>query len=135
MRWRRPRPRDRQSGRTEPGPHRAEIVLRLDERRVQDEASRGQQKLTAAALILAQVALESADRPLRSALVVDDPAAELDAGSLERLLAALTDLSGPAGLHGADARSTSRRTPVSRCFTWNEERSAGYNGAFAFRDR
>jgi DNA replication and repair protein RecF len=86
-------PRDRQSGSTEPGPHRADLVLRFDERRVQDDASRGQQKLTAAALILAQVALESADRPLRSVLVVDDPAAELDAESLARLLAALTGLS------------------------------------------
>src|SRR5688572_14922758 len=86
-------PRDRQTGSTEAGPHRAELVLRLDERRVQDEASRGQQKLTAAALILAQVALEAADRPHRSVLVVDDPAAELDTGSLGRLLAALTDLS------------------------------------------
>jgi DNA replication and repair protein RecF len=84
--------RDRQTGTTEAGPHRAEIVLRLDERRVQDEASRGQQKLTAAALILAQVAVESAGRPPRSVLVVDDPAAELDAGSLQRLLAAMADL-------------------------------------------
>src|SRR5688572_1971692 len=84
---------DRQNGSTEAGPHRAEIVLRLDERRVQDEASRGQQKLTAAALILAQVALEAADRPLRSVLVIDDPAAELDASSLERLLTVLGDLS------------------------------------------
>jgi DNA replication and repair protein RecF len=84
--------RDRQMARTEPGPHRAEVVLHLGERRVQDEASRGQQKLTAAALILAQVAVESADRPLRPVLVVDDPAAELDALSLERLLAAMADL-------------------------------------------
>jgi DNA replication and repair protein RecF len=84
--------RDRQSGTTEQGPHRAEIVLRLGDRRVQDEASRGQQKLTAAALILAQVAVESADRPLRSVLVVDDPVAELDARSLARLLAALAEL-------------------------------------------
>jgi DNA replication and repair protein RecF len=83
---------DRQHGNTEPGPHRADVVLRLDDRRVQDEASRGQQKLTAAALILAQVAVESVDRPLRSVLVVDDPAAELDARSLERLLAAMTGL-------------------------------------------
>jgi DNA replication and repair protein RecF len=83
---------DRQHGSTEPGPHRADVVLRLDERRVQDEASRGQQKLTAAALILAQVAVESAARPLRSVLVVDDPAAELDARALERLLAAMTEL-------------------------------------------
>jgi DNA replication and repair protein RecF len=83
---------DRQNGSTEAGPHRADIVLRLDERRVQDEASRGQQKLTAAALILAQVAVESAERPLRSVLIVDDPAAELDAGSLERLLAGMAEL-------------------------------------------
>ena len=85
-------PRDRQNGSTEAGPHRAEIVLRLDERRVQDEASRGQQKLTAAALILSQVAVESAERPQHSVVLVDDPAAELDARSLERLLAAINDL-------------------------------------------
>ena len=84
--------RDRQHGTTESGPHRAEVVLRLDERRVQDEASRGQQKLTAAALILAQVAVETAERPARSLLVVDDPSAELDSRSLERLLAALGGL-------------------------------------------
>jgi DNA replication and repair protein RecF len=85
-------PRDRQSGRTELGPHRAEVVLRLEDRRVQDEASRGQQKLTAAALILAQVAVEASERPARSVLVVDDPAAELDSSSLERLLAAIEEL-------------------------------------------
>jgi DNA replication and repair protein RecF len=84
--------RDRQAGVTEAGPHRAEIVLRLADRRVQDEASRGQQKLTAAALILAQVAVESLDRPARSVVVVDDPVAELDARSLDRLLAALAEL-------------------------------------------
>lgn len=84
--------RDRQTGSTEVGPHRAEVVLRLDERRVQDEASRGQQKLTAAALILAQVAVETAGHPMRSVLVVDDPAAELDGESLQRLLTAIADL-------------------------------------------
>jgi DNA replication and repair protein RecF len=83
---------DRLNGVTGPGPHRADVVLRLDERRVQDEASRGQQKLTAAALILAQVAVETDERPLRSVLVVDDPSAELDARSLERLLAAIGNL-------------------------------------------
>jgi DNA replication and repair protein RecF len=86
-------PGDRQNGSTEAGPHRAEIVLRLDERRVQGEASRGQQKLTAAALILGQVAVESTQRPRRSVLLVDDPTAELDACSLERLTAAIGDLS------------------------------------------
>jgi DNA replication and repair protein RecF len=84
--------RDRQAASTEAGPHRAELVLRLDERRVQGEASRGQQKLTAAALILGQVAVESAERPHRSVVLVDDPAAELDALSLERLIAAIAGL-------------------------------------------
>jgi DNA replication and repair protein RecF len=84
--------RDRENGSTEAGPHRAELVLLLDERRAQDEASRGQQKLTAAALVLAQVAVESALRPGRSVVVIDDPAAELDGQSLERLLEALDEL-------------------------------------------
>jgi DNA replication and repair protein RecF len=84
--------RDRENGNTEAGPHRAELVLLLDERRAQDEASRGQQKLTAAALVLAQVAVESALRPGRSVVVIDDPAAELDGQSLERLLEALDEL-------------------------------------------
>lgn len=83
-------PRDRMTGSTEVGPHRAELLLRLDERRVQDEASRGQQKLVAAALVLGQVAVESEAAPGRSVLVVDDPAAELDAWSLQRLRAALS---------------------------------------------
>src|SRR5262249_30181176 len=46
--------RDRSLGHTEPGPHRADLLVQIDGRRVQDEASRGQQKLVAAALVLAQ---------------------------------------------------------------------------------
>ena len=111
--------RDRQSRTTEAGPHRADIVLRLDERRVQDEASRGQQKLTAAALILAQVAVECADRPRRSVLVVDDPAAELDAGSLARLLAALAEL--PAQLIFT-ALTPSTLAPAPSCPVFHVER-------------
>jgi DNA replication and repair protein RecF len=84
--------RDREAGSTQVGPHRAELVLRLDDRRLQDEVSRGQQKLAAAALVLAQVGTESSLRPGRSVVVVDDPAAELDAESLQRLLGALADL-------------------------------------------
>lgn len=100
---------DREHGTTTTGPHRAELVLRLDGRRVQDEASRGQQKLTAAALILAQVAVESAARPLGSLVVVDDPAAELDGTALERLLAAMADL--PAQL--VFTALTPRQLPVT----------------------
>src|SRR5690606_26048161 len=46
--------RDRALGHTTPGPHRADLVLRLDGADVAAEASRGQQKLCAAALVIAQ---------------------------------------------------------------------------------
>jgi DNA replication and repair protein RecF len=97
-------PRDRLLGTTEVGPHRADLLLHLEQRRVQDEASRGQQKLTAAALVLAQVAVGGADGTTHDVLLVDDPAAELDAGSLERLLAVLTDLPAQLVLTGLSTR-------------------------------
>jgi DNA replication and repair protein RecF len=66
-------PRDRLLGTSEVGPHRADLLLHLEQRRVQDEASRGQQKLTAAALVLAQVAVGAADDTRRDVLLIDDP--------------------------------------------------------------
>lgn len=78
--------RDRALGTTEVGPHRADLVLELDGRRVENEASRGQQKLTAAALVLAQVAAAAEVGADRNVLLVDDPAAELDSAALARLL-------------------------------------------------
>ena len=125
--------RDRQYGSTEGGPHRAELVLRLDERRVQDEASRGQQKLTAAALVLAQVAVESVDRPGRSVLVVDDPSAELDRDSLGRLLAALAEVRAQLILTALAPASL----PFQSGFpVFHVERGAvrGYNAASAVRE-
>jgi DNA replication and repair protein RecF len=83
--------RDVVSGTTQVGPHRADLELQLAGRRLQDEASRGQQKLAAAALILAQLVAGRTDRP-PGILLVDDPAAELDAGSLRRLLELLERL-------------------------------------------
>ena len=83
--------RDLESRTTQAGPHRADLELHLAGRRLQDAASRGQQKLAAAALTLAQLA---AGRPedARRVLLVDDPAAELDTRSLRRLLELLDRL-------------------------------------------
>lgn len=81
--------RDRFIGTTEVGPHRADLAVRLDGVRVSEEASRGQQKLAAAALILAQAELQARTRSDGDLLLVDDPAAELDEHSLGRLLMAL----------------------------------------------
>jgi len=83
--------RDLASRTTEVGPHRADLEIQLAGRRLQDEASRGQQKLAAAAMILAQLAAGSPAETPR-VLLVDDPAAELDLRSLGRLLELLERL-------------------------------------------
>ena len=78
--------RDRRYKATQHGPHRADIVVRVEGHAAKDRVSRGQQKLLAAGLTLAQLELQEAERPGRAALLLDDPAAELDAASLGRLL-------------------------------------------------
>jgi DNA replication and repair protein RecF len=78
--------RDRHVGHTESGPHRADLSLCLDGRKVENVASRGQQKLVAAALILGQETILAATHGAKGVLLVDDPAAELDSGAFDRLL-------------------------------------------------
>jgi DNA replication and repair protein RecF len=77
---------DQESGATQVGPHRAELGIRLDGSGVKDRISRGQQKLLAAALLLAQVRMFPADSPVRPSLLLDDPAAELDNERLAGLI-------------------------------------------------
>lgn len=86
------RERDRVLGSTQVGPHRAELVITVDNHAARHRLSRGQQKLCAAALILGQsrCVLESVGRSL--ALLVDEPSAELDADHLARLLVAIRKL-------------------------------------------
>jgi DNA replication and repair protein RecF len=68
---------DQELGATQVGPHRAELSIRLDDAAVKDRISRGQQKLLAASLLVAQVKLFPEDG-VRPTLLLDDPAAELD---------------------------------------------------------
>jgi len=84
--------RDRRYRATQHGPHRADIVVRVEGHAAKDRVSRGQQKLLAAGLTLAQLELQEAERPGRAALLLDDPAAELDAANLSRLLDCVRDL-------------------------------------------
>lgn len=84
------RERDRMVGFTQSGPHRADIAIRLDGAAASDEASRGQQKLASAALVIAQVHEGAGERD--GVLLVDDPAAEIDRAGLERLMAELAAL-------------------------------------------
>jgi DNA replication and repair protein RecF len=80
------RSRDRRYQATQAGPHRGDVVVQVDGRPAKDQVSRGQQKLVAAALMLAQLEIQEQERPGRSALLLDDPAAELDASNLARLM-------------------------------------------------
>ncbi|MDX1625417.1 MAG: DNA replication/repair protein RecF [Wenzhouxiangellaceae bacterium] len=83
--WRAARVRDREAGFTRSGPHRAEITIEIEGRRAAPRLSRGQQKLTALLLKLAQ--MESmAKGGVPPILLLDDPVSELDAAHLEGLL-------------------------------------------------
>ena len=84
---------DQESGVTQVGPHRAELHIRLDDMAVKDRISRGQQKLLAAALLMAQVKLFPQDSPVRPSLLLDDPAAELDNERLTGLIAEVSSQS------------------------------------------
>ncbi|HEX4243010.1 MAG TPA: DNA replication/repair protein RecF [Steroidobacteraceae bacterium] len=81
---------DQDTGLTQVGPHRAELAIRLNDLAVKDRISRGQQKLLAAGLALAQMELFPQDSPVRPTLLLDDPAAELDDERLTRLIAEVT---------------------------------------------
>ncbi|MGH8252179.1 MAG: DNA replication/repair protein RecF [Steroidobacteraceae bacterium] len=80
------RKRDRRYRATQLGPHRADIIVQVGGQPAKDHVSRGQQKLVAAGLMLAQLQVQEEERPGRSALLLDDPAAELDGENLARLM-------------------------------------------------
>jgi len=84
--------RDRTRGVTHAGPHRADVVLRVGGRVAREVLSRGQQKLVAAAMILAQLKLLRARLEEPAILLLDDPAAELDATRLEAFVSQVATL-------------------------------------------
>jgi len=77
---------DSELGATQVGPHRAELSIRLGGAAVKDRISRGQQKLLAAALLIAQIKLFPKESPVQPTLLLDDPAAELDDSGLAGLI-------------------------------------------------
>jgi DNA replication and repair protein RecF len=71
---------------THVGPHRADVAVRLHGRPARELLSRGQQKLVAVAMTLAQLSFLQATTETTPTLLLDDPAAELDAEHLERFI-------------------------------------------------
>lgn len=80
------RSRDREAGVTQTGPHRADLRIEWDGVLAQQRVSRGQQKVLAGALLLAQASFVQEATRRRCLLLLDDVAAELDGGHLSRFL-------------------------------------------------
>jgi DNA replication and repair protein RecF len=85
------RNRDLQMATSTAGPHRADFRITVRTRRARDTVSRGQEKLVAAALTLAQVELVAQSRAQTVVLLLDEPGADLDQEHLARLLAIVAD--------------------------------------------
>jgi DNA replication and repair protein RecF len=100
---------DRKAGYTRAGPHRADLLLEIRSHGPRWTASRGEQKLLGAALVLAQCEL-AADRVGRIALLVDEPAAELDRAHLDCLLGTIADVRAQVFL----ASITTEGLPLTR---------------------
>jgi DNA replication and repair protein RecF len=104
---------DQEAGVTQVGPHRAEIGIRLNGTPVKDRVSRGQQKLLAATLLMAQLNLFPRASGIQPTLLLDDPAAELDNDRLLKLIGevsqqsvqlVVTSLSAEFSIFGAPGR-------------------------------
>jgi DNA replication and repair protein RecF len=80
------RMRDRERGTTSTGPHRYDVVVRSGARVAREVLSRGQQKLLGAAMALSMARTVGADQRRLPVLLLDDPAAELDALHTSALL-------------------------------------------------
>jgi DNA replication and repair protein RecF len=80
------RARDQGRALTHVGPHRADVLLRLNGRPAREILSRGQQKLVAIAMTLSQLQLLAALSATVPTLLLDDPAAELDGEHLRKFI-------------------------------------------------
>jgi len=81
--------RDSRNGVTHVGPHRAELVLEVDEIAARNRLSRGQQKLLGISLVVAQSQFVADRVDCDVTLLVDEPAAELDGERLHKLIGVL----------------------------------------------
>src|SRR5579863_10636964 len=77
---------------THAGPHRADVAIRLHGRPGREVLSRGQQKLVAVAMIVAQLRLLKDVTGATTTLLLDGPAAELDRVRLERFIGQVGEL-------------------------------------------
>ena len=95
-------PADLERGATGPGPHRADVILGVGGRAARDSLSRGEQKLVAAALLLAQ-GQRLASIGAMPVLLLDDLASEFDSDRRENVRAAALDIAAQVWITGTEA--------------------------------
>jgi len=101
------RARDRERGSTGSGAHRFDVQLRLEGRPAREVLSRGQQKLLGAAMTISMARLAGSGGRRAPALLLDDPAAELDRAHTDALVNEIRSMQGQlvlTALHPDDAR-------------------------------
>ncbi len=98
------RERDLERGSTHPGPHRADLAISLHGHAVRDSVSRGEQKILATALVLAQARrqCETGRMPL---LLLDDLASEFDRSHFNAALEVGRQLGVQVWITGVEAAS------------------------------
>jgi DNA replication and repair protein RecF len=109
--------RDVDRGSTQVGPHRADLTIGLQGEPARGRVSRGQQKLVAAAMLLGQLRCDADNGSPLAVLLVDDPAAELDSGNLDRLLTEIVELPAQLFVTALDASHPALRSlPIGARF-------------------
>jgi DNA replication and repair protein RecF len=99
---------DLQRGYTQFGPHRAHLRIMVGEKFVKDVLSRGQQKLLASAMLLAQITLLEQETGKKCALLVDDLTSELDEDKRERIAAEIAKLKTQTFITGTEIGSLTK---------------------------
>src|SRR3954470_6477202 len=93
---------DLERGFTGHGPHRDELVVRRDGRELRTYGSRGQQRLSLLALLLAERSVLAAERGASPLMLLDDVTSELDALRRERLVELLRAAGGQSVIATTD---------------------------------
>ena len=96
--------KERKTGTTRWGPQRADIKIKLNQKEAHSTASRGQQKLIAVSLLLAQIKHLQMHSTRNCVVLLDDVHADLDQHHTDALFAALQSLKCQVLLSSIDPR-------------------------------
>jgi len=97
--------KDQESGYTRYGPHRAEIRMQYQQRQIRGWLSRGQQKLTALLLLLAQQKTWETKTGITPIIMLDDLYSELDSTHSQKVLDLLANTGTQVWITATDSHA------------------------------